>query len=388
MASLEERFRRFKEFTAPDLWPEVARRRPQPLHRIISWRRLGVAAVALAVAGAGIALAIRAFIGEEGRSRPADAPQLGSAQILATIRVGDRGDVRSVVYGFDSVWVSGHDEEGQYLLRVDPATNDIVARIPSVSGVWDSGGVVVGRDALWVTGVADGGGAVAHQIDPNSNAVVRTVNLGPGLGADVAIASQDVWIVVSEWPGESKVVRLDGETGRIEASIPLEFEWARTILAAQDALWVETAHRASTGSGPGRPYLTAIDPATNRVIQSLGTESFPAAVDGSVLWRTRSIGSVGALEPLDAATGAVVGPAVRVANGPVGDLAIGNGGVWFVSRSDEERSTSVSVSRFNPETQTVDGPLEIDSGVIDLVFSSDSLWLLGWEGTLTRVSLG
>jgi len=61
MVDLQERFRPFREASAPDLWPEVERRGPRPARSHVSWRRLGVAALALIVAGAGLAVAIRAF---------------------------------------------------------------------------------------------------------------------------------------------------------------------------------------------------------------------------------------------------------------------------------------------------------------------------------------
>ncbi len=64
MRDLKERFRTLDRVPAPDLWTNIERRDPADLSLGPSRGRIGVAAVALVVAAAGIAIAVRAFVRE------------------------------------------------------------------------------------------------------------------------------------------------------------------------------------------------------------------------------------------------------------------------------------------------------------------------------------
>jgi Rieske [2Fe-2S] domain len=64
MVDLNERLRELDRFEPPDVWPEVERRGARPPHEGVTsrLRHVGVALLALAIAGAGIFLALRAFV--------------------------------------------------------------------------------------------------------------------------------------------------------------------------------------------------------------------------------------------------------------------------------------------------------------------------------------
>jgi streptogramin lyase len=90
----------------------------------------------------------------------------------------------------DAVWVStGVEGTGRGdIVRIDPATNEIVARIPfrtwalpmatDGSSVWVLEGGPVGR---------------LHRIDPTTNAVEQTVDLGSGIGY-LALDGESIWV--------------------------------------------------------------------------------------------------------------------------------------------------------------------------------------------------
>ncbi len=61
MPSLDERFRALTEIRPPEDWSDLEELEPRPPERVPRLRRLAVAALALAVAAAGFAIAIRAF---------------------------------------------------------------------------------------------------------------------------------------------------------------------------------------------------------------------------------------------------------------------------------------------------------------------------------------
>ena len=88
-----------------------------------------------------------------------------------------------VVGAFGAVWATGPDG----LIRVDPSTSTLAARIPVTGGAsWTA----AGSDAVWVTtptGLA--------RIDPQSNSVAATISLpgAPYLG-DPAVVADKVWV--------------------------------------------------------------------------------------------------------------------------------------------------------------------------------------------------
>ena len=87
------------------------------------------------------------------------------------------------VGAFGSVWATGI--EG--VIRVDPASHKVLARIPIQGG---AGWTAASADAVWVTTLNG-----LTRIDPQSNAVVTTVPLAgaPALG-DPDVVGGQVWV--------------------------------------------------------------------------------------------------------------------------------------------------------------------------------------------------
>ena len=84
---------------------------------------------------------------------------------------------------FGSVWAAGTDG----VVRVDPATNSVVATIPVTDG---AGWTAASADAVWVTtptGLA--------RIDPQTNTVTATIPLAgaPALG-DPDVVAGKLWV--------------------------------------------------------------------------------------------------------------------------------------------------------------------------------------------------
>lgn len=87
-----------------------------------------------------------------------------------------------VVGAFGSVWATGLDG----VLRIDPATNAVLATIPVTAG---AGWTAASSDAVWVTT----GESKLARVDPQTNAVVASVQLRGNLG-DPAILGGKVWV--------------------------------------------------------------------------------------------------------------------------------------------------------------------------------------------------
>ena len=186
-------------------------------------RHLLMAAVVLSIFVASAIFAWSAFAPAPNR-RPAgertitipSPPSVPKLSVGATIRVGPHDQVVSVIYAAGSVWVSGYDDRGDYVLRVDSHTNEVVARIPAAISTCSVGGcgITFGAGAIWTTGVglAPGGGrdAVLQRIDPTTNEVTQTVDLDGISASDVAVDSNGVWVsVFHDLRAPTEVVRVD-----------------------------------------------------------------------------------------------------------------------------------------------------------------------------------
>jgi PQQ-like domain len=137
----------------------------------------------------------------------------------ATRRVAARipvGAEASVGAGAGAVWALagdlqyGGDKGPVRLLRIDPATNRVVARLPVRAPGGDSLGLVelqIGRGVVWVVGVAG-----ALRIDPSRNVADRFVSFAgrAGEAARGAVTDRDsVWVLAVD----GRLRELDARTG-------------------------------------------------------------------------------------------------------------------------------------------------------------------------------
>jgi virginiamycin B lyase len=209
-------------------------------------------------------------------STPGSSTARPPAAVVATIAV-DAGPTQVTVAG-GAVWVGGWDS-GR-LVRVDPATNRVVARIP------------VGR--------------------PQQSPIA------------IAATPQAVWVVDF---GDARVLRVDLASNRVVARIPVR-GGAGGIAAGAGGVWVTSGEGGDQQHG----WVQRIDPSRNRIVAT-------TAVPGGGLWDVVTVGSWvwvgsegGGLWRIDAHTTRVI--TIRRPGGPeagaggVGHLAAGAGAVW------------------------------------------------------------
>jgi sugar lactone lactonase YvrE len=133
----------------------------------------------------------------------------------------------------------------QTLWRIDPGTGAVKARAPLLANP-----VSLANDGRYVW-VANIDGGKITRVDMASNAAKNIdASIGP---AGVAIGAGSVW--VTHYVPE--VWRIDPDTARVQAKIHLDTGTTRSIAFGGDRVWV------TTESG-----VLAIDPATNRVVQT------------------------------------------------------------------------------------------------------------------------
>lgn len=95
--------------------------------------------------------------------------------------------------GFGSVWLSKSDSH--LLLRIDPSTNTVVARIPV--GPDPELGIGIDLGCVWI---ADTKERSLRQIDPATNAVVRSiaVNISAEPEGSIGVGAGSVWLLTDD----------------------------------------------------------------------------------------------------------------------------------------------------------------------------------------------
>jgi SARP family transcriptional regulator, regulator of embCAB operon len=152
----------------------------------------------------------------------------------------------------ESVWVAAWR---QSLLRIDPRTNRVVARIDTEDTPI---GVALGEGAVWTATV----GERALRVEPSSNAITARV----ATAFPVAIAAGESGLWVAALP--DAVWRINPATGTVTHTIPVGAS-PLGVSATSGSVWV-----ANGGDGT----VTRIDPRTNRVVATIELGYTPTAV--------------------------------------------------------------------------------------------------------------
>ena len=297
---------------------------------------------------------------------PAPPQQLTLPERWATaqIEVGHGGG--PLVFGAGSLWV-GAWRDGQ-VVRVDPRSNRVVARLPA--GGPNPAGLAVGAGSIWVvhpdtdevvrldpgTGrvvarirlgplpfefapgdrrflpslvavgagagwVATGRGAMAR-VDLASNRVVAVIKLPPERPAGIAVAGRSVWVAA----GGDGVARIEAATNRLLGTIRLDL-YAERVAVGGGAVWVGGSTTDPIVEMAGA--VARIDAATGRVreIVPTGLPVGLAAAAGAVLVTEPDAvgGALECIQPGATPSGVPLEPAL-------GELAVGGGAVWVADR--------------------------------------------------------
>jgi outer membrane protein assembly factor BamB len=221
--------------------------------------------------------------------------------------------VVDVAVGAGAVWGT---IPGVGLVRVDAATNRVVARVP-VGPMWAP--VAATATGVWVVccgaerGWADG---VLVRVDPAAGRVAARIRLG-GRPTGVAAGPSGVWVA-----GHRRVWRVDPRTGRVVATFAVADGLAAggRVVVGRDAVWV--------GDWAGQQVLR-LDPGSGRVVaRAAGVYAVGVAVVGPTTW-AMSPGGLVALGR-DATRPVLVDGLVPSA---VSDLAAGQGALWVAAQT-------------------------------------------------------
>jgi YVTN family beta-propeller protein len=261
------------------------------------------------------AVAVHALSG--GGHAAARAQATAAGRVVATIPVPLPGGpvVGKLAFGAGSLWIrkSGDNE----LLRVDPRTNTITARV-RVGFAYDTG-IAIRGDAVWVTNGEDG---TVSRIDARTNSVVATIHVG-AYPLGIAVTRDAVWVANHH---SGSISRIDPRVNRVVATVPIspqsEFAGPKAIAADGGRVWVADAY-----SG----VVVRVDAHRNRRVESI--EGTGPACGGMALFRgsvwVASACDRGTVTRIDART-AIPTAHIHVP-GEALDVAAGSGSIWVTT---------------------------------------------------------
>ena len=169
--------------------------------------------------------------------------------------------------GFGAVWVGIDNPEGQpcAVERVDTATNAVVASISEEAADVGCGGLGVGAGSLWAGGLPN-----AVRIDPAANRIVARIP-GPAqavCGGDLIAADDAVWCASGLEPRfGADLIRIDPARNAVAATISILGTPTSGVALGFGAVWVTTARRP--GAAGTSLVVARIDPGTNKITGTL-----------------------------------------------------------------------------------------------------------------------
>jgi virginiamycin B lyase len=226
--------------------------------------------------------------------------------------------------------------------------------------------VLVTDDAVWVASTKP---YAVLRIDPATNKIVATVKVSGEACSGLASGFGSIWVPVCG--KEPALVRIDAAKNKISAALPIPpADPEGGIATSEDSVWMVTDKNGT---------LTRIDPSVNNVRQkiSIPSGSYNPLFSNGIVWVTGVESNV--LTAVDAAKGKVlesisVGPKPRF-------LTSGGGSIWTLNQGDG------TVSRIDEKGRKVAASIQVGIPGTggDIAYGADSVWPTVFEVPLTRI---
>ncbi|MGH9278849.1 MAG: hypothetical protein ACRD12_12195 [Acidimicrobiales bacterium] len=279
--------------------------------------------------------------------------------VIAAVDVGERAS--GVAVGEKAVWAVDGERT---LLRVDPGSKSITGRIDVADGAQQ---VAVGEGGVWISGRS-----AVSRVDPATARVTARLEVGSPRG--LAAGKGAVWVANGQDDGT--LSRIDPKSMRVSATIKVPAHPEETLPIPQDpgdvaigegGVWV-TDRRVGT--------VSRVDPGSNRVTlirDRMGLDSTGVAAGEAHVWVVSTLG----LHRLD--------PDKRfpdrfdVVDMPSG-VAVGKGAMWVSNFGND------TLARIDPRTGRRTRAIELQESPVGLALGFGSVWVVGSQGLLSRVS--
>ena len=240
--------------------------------------------------------------------------------VTGSVAIGSTTDLyNGLAWGLDALWATNSD--AKLLYRVDPAALTLVAEIEAG---FAPKGVLATPEGVWV---ADVHGGTVLRVDPATNKVADTVEVGP-IGASgpnwLGDGLGSIWVSI---PNNGTVTRFDPSALQIQAAIatPKGFTPCGDFAIEPEVVWLTSCSAAK--------LMARIDPVSNTSETTLDLGGYggdPAVINGAP-WLTVDQGTPesGTLVRINSATNAIdraLSPGTSFGGG--GDILEAAGSVW------------------------------------------------------------
>jgi YVTN family beta-propeller protein len=340
---------------------EAERRRAEVKPPKLVERRWGRVAIASAVAF--VAVAAGLFIANRPHPIPVGPNDLvridpATSQILAAVPVAQPYGAIVVVPPRE-IWVLS--ELNQLITVVDAEANKATATVGAAGGTSTSGtagGGVFAFRRMWVTNSSD----QVETIDPTTHVLGGSLTIRGGPGILVALHGY-VWAMLHD---AQRAVAIDPNTMKIVLSAPIG-SGGNGMAAGEGAVWV---------SNCGDATISKIDPVSAKATQiDVGVNPITSCPSGIGI----GFGSVwvtdpwsGAVYRIDPATNKVI-KTIKIGRADSGsyesDIAAFDGSMWVVS------SANRSVVRVDPVTNTVQETIHLPYPPNAITVGLGSVWV-------------
>ena len=230
---------------------------------------------------------------------------------------------------------------GRTLTQIDPQTNAVRRTVDVVGSATD---IALAGDSLWLTSSL-GDESVLVELAADTGRFRRAVTLGYSELVGLAAGGEGIW-VIARGEGGHVAVRIEPATGAVVAKIPLSAQ-AWDVALGEGAVWF-------LGGGSQEPWevgrgrVWRIDPRTNAVVDTLDVpdgvdRNSRIATGAGALWLTG--GLLGTVLRIDPPTARIV-ETIPVRD-DVGAVTVGRGSVWVLSEA------AAAVLRIDPATSEV-----------------------------------
>jgi hypothetical protein len=172
---------------------------------------------------------------------------------------------------------------------------------------------------------------ILYRIDPTTNTLAETIDVGRGKQLDVWADERGVWVLASEGPDQLVLYHVDPATHEVIGRTEIAAGWSQTVFGAGGSIWV---HASTRGDAPAETRFW-IDPTTHDIIDKIlptNGDSFVVTPSESLLWFWHD-----GFEAMDAVSGELaVGPVDVPASDypspccPGAVVPDGEGGIWVV----------------------------------------------------------
>jgi len=151
-----------------------------------------------------------------------------SGASVATIAI-DADQITDLAAADDGVWVT--DKVAGRVFRVDPATNQVVAEIPTGAGAHD---LAIDEHAVWVTNYQAN---TVSRIDRTTNVITTTIE-GQGSGVGIVAGGGAVWVSTRD----VGIARIDAASNEVVSFAEL-LGWNYGVAYGDGELWVSNVER-------------------------------------------------------------------------------------------------------------------------------------------------